>query len=73
MQFVDQGTANMFNPPFCCECRYLRLEDGEHICQRPVHYGTKTIMPHCSTARDAAWFGKDACGPEGRHWEPKGG
>jgi hypothetical protein len=70
VQFADQGTSNMFNQPFCCECRHHRQEAGEDICQRPVHYGTKTIYPHCSTARDEVWFGKDACGQEGKFWEP---
>jgi hypothetical protein len=58
------------SPPYCCECRHVRVEDGDHYCQRTYHYGTKTITPHCSTARDEHWFGKDACGPEGRFHEP---
>jgi hypothetical protein len=58
--------------PECESCRYY-LEDellDAQRCLHPVHYGSVTILPDCSTARDPTWWGKDACGPDGRFHEP---
>lgn len=60
----------MDNP--CETCRHYRSEPA--LCCKGVHHGTR-LLPAVSapTMRQARWWGKDACGPEGRHWEPKGG
>ena len=58
--------------PECEQCRFYFTDEqlDEPRCEHPVHFGTVTILPACSTARDKAWWGKEACGPEARHWEP---
>lgn len=69
MQFVDQGTASMFDPPFCCECKHMRQTEDEYICQHPSFGKIGRVQPCCSVARDAVWFGDKACGPDGKLWE----
>jgi hypothetical protein len=57
----------------CPSCRYSFTDaelEGEPRCGHPVHHGHVDIYPACSTARHPSWWGKDACGQEGKFWEP---
>lgn len=72
MQFANEAASSMLNPPFCCECKHYRPEPGQGLCCKGVHHGTRAIpVVSAPTMRLDHWWGKDSCGKEGRHWEPK--
>jgi hypothetical protein len=68
---LTEDRARLLNPPFCCECRHYLADEqlDEGYCQHPVHHAGKILAPAVSTARHPTWWGREACGPEGRHYE----
>ena len=74
MQFADQQEPALLQPPFCCECKHYQGDDeGEPMCFRGVHFGTARVTSvSAKTMRSDSWWGNEACGKEGRHWEEKG-